>query len=394
MTHSKFISLKKAIQIAILHSKRRKKATKIDLTNSLNYISSKEIRSPINLPELDSAGLDGFIISNKKSAKFPVSSKIIETGKVYKNLNIKYAYRINTGASIPKNFKNFISLENAFIEKELLILSKSKISNKDIKKKGEDLKKKQILIKENQKINFIRLALLASVGIKKIEIHSPLKVGIVSTGNELINYKKKKKDFQTFDSNKLQIINFLKKYPISINDLGILKDNYKDVEKFYRTKNSNFDIIISSGGSSFSSGDHTSSYLNKNTKILFLYLRIQPGRPIIFAKYNGQYIFSLPGNPLAVMVNLKLLISKFIDPNNLYSNFKIENFKSGFNASKKVNITKFIRVIIKGKTIYEHNSEGSAKLISTAQSDGFLIVEEGISRVIKGKSYPVIKFEI
>ena len=394
MTHSKFISLKKAVQIAILHSKRRKKATKIDLANSLNFISSKEIRSPINLPELDSAGLDGFIISNKKSAKFPVSSKIIETGKVYKNLNLKYAYRINTGASIPRNFKNFISLENAFIEKELLILSKSKISNKDIKKKGEDLKKKQILIKENQKINFIKLALLASVGIKKIEIHSPLKVGIVSTGNELINYKKKKKDFQTFDSNKLQIINFLKKYPISINDLGILKDNYKDVEKFYRTNNSNYDIIISSGGSSFSSGDHTSSYLIKNTKILFQYLRIQPGRPIIFAKQKRQYIFSLPGNPLAVMVNLKLIISKFFDSNNLYSNFKFENYKSGFDTNKKVNITKFIRVKIKGKIVYEHNSKGSAKLISTAQSDGLMIVEEGISKVVKGKSYPVIKFEI
>ena len=394
MTHSKFISLKKAVQIAILHSKRRKKATKIDLANSLNFISSKEIRSPINLPELDSAGLDGFIISNKKSAKFPVSSKIIETGKVYKNLNLKYAYRINTGASIPRNFKNFISLENAFIEKELLILSKSKISNKDIKKKGEDLKKKQILIKENQKINFIKLALLASVGIKKIEIHSPLKVGIVSTGNELINYKKKKKDFQTFDSNKLQIINFLKKYPISINDLGILKDNYKDVEKFYRTKNSNCDIIISSGGSSFSSGDHTSSYLIKNTKILFQYLRIQPGRPIIFAKQKRQYIFSLPGNPLAVMVNLKLIISKFFDSNNLYSNFKFEIYKSGFDTNKKVNITKFIRVKIKDKIAYEHNSKGSAKLISTAQSDGLMIVEEGISKVVKGKSYPVIKFEI
>ena len=394
MTHSKFISLKKAIQIAILHSKRSKKSSKIDLANSLNFISSKEIRTPINLPELDSAGLDGLIISNKKSTKIPVSSKIIKTGKVYKNLNINYAYRINTGASIPDKFINFISLENAFVENDYLILSKSKISNKDIKKKGEDLKKKQILIKKNQKINFIKLALLASVGIKKIDIYSPLKVGVISTGDELIDYKKKKKDYQTFDSNKLQIINFLKKYPISIDDLGILKDSFKDVEKFYKTNNSKYDLIISSGGSSFSSGDHTSSYLNKNTKILFLYLRIQPGRPIIFAKYNGQYIFSLPGNPLAVMVNLKLLISKFIDPNNLYSNFKIENFKSGFNASKKVNITKFIRVIIKGKTIYEHNSEGSAKLISTAQSDGFLIVEEGISRVIKGKSYPVIKFEI
>ena len=388
------ISLKKAIQLAILYSNRTKKTSEIDLADSLNFVSSKEIRSPINLPELDSAGLDGFIISNKKSAKFPVSSKIIETGKVYKNLNIKYAYRINTGASIPRNFKNFISLENAFIEKELLILSKSKISNKDIKKKGEDLKKKQILIKKNQKINFIKLALLASVGIKKIDIYSPLKVGVISTGDELIDFKKKKKDFQTFDSNKLQIINFLKKYPISIKDLGILKDTFKDVEKFYKTKKSQYDLIISSGGSSFSSGDHTSSYLTKNSKILFQYLRIQPGRPIIFAKHYGQYIFSLPGNPLAVMVNLKLIISKFLDPNDLYSNFKVENIKSGFTENKKANITKFIRVKIKDETAFEHNSKGSAKLISAAQSDGFLIVEEGLSRVIKGKFYPVIKFEI
>ena len=394
MTHFKLISLKKAIQLAILHSNKIKKSSEIDLADSLNFIASKEIYSPIDLPELDSAGLDGFIISNKRSAKFPVSSKIIETGKVYKNLNIKYAYRINTGASIPRNFKNFISLENVFVENEHLILSKSKISNKDIKKKGEDLKKKQILIKKNQKINFIKLALLASVGIKKIEIYSPLKVGVVSTGNELINYKKKKKDFQTFDSNKLQIMNFLKKYPISIDDLGILKDNYKDVEKFYKTKNFKYDIIISSGGSSFSSGDHTSSYLIKNTKILFQYLRIQPGRPIIFAKYRRQYIFSLPGNPLAVMVNLKLIISKFFDSNNLYSNFKFENYKSGFDSNKKVNITKFIRVKIKGNTAYEHNTKGSAKLISSAQSDGFMIIEEGTSDVVKGKYYPVIKFEI
>ena len=67
MTYSKFISLKKAVQIALLHNKRTKKSSKIDLANSLNFISSKEICSPINLPELNSAGLDGFIISNIKT---------------------------------------------------------------------------------------------------------------------------------------------------------------------------------------------------------------------------------------------------------------------------------------------------------------------------------------
>lgn len=394
MTDFKYINLNKAIQITKLHSKNYKRSSQIDLAQSLNYISSKDIHSPIFLPQLDSAGLDGFIFSSKKYAKIPISSQIIETGKVFKKLNIKFAYKINTGAIIPSKFKNFISLENAFIENDHLILTKSKISNKDIKKKGEDLKKKQLLIKKNEKINFIKLALLASVGVKKINIYKPLKVGVVSTGDELIEYKKEKKDFQTFDSNKLQIINFLKKYPISLDDLGIIKDNFKDIEKFYKNYNSKYDVIISSGGSSFSPGDHTSAYLKKNTKILFQYLRIQPGRPIIFAKQKDQHIFSLPGNPLAVMVNLILIISKFFDPKNFYSNFKIEKFKSGFNANKKSDITKFIRVKIKSDIAYEHNSKGSAKLISSAQCDGFMIVGEGISQVVKGNYYPIIRFEI
>ena len=77
MTHFKLISLKKAIQLANLHGNRTKKTSEIDLADSLNFVSSKEIRSPINLPELDSAGLDGFIISNKKSSKFPVSLKTV-----------------------------------------------------------------------------------------------------------------------------------------------------------------------------------------------------------------------------------------------------------------------------------------------------------------------------
>ena len=150
MTHFKYINLNKAVQITKSHSKNLQKTSQIDLGQSLNYISSKNIHSPIFLPQLDSAGLDGFIFSSKRYAKIPISSQIIETGKAYKKLDIKFAYKINTGASMPSKFKNFISIENAFIENDHLILTKSKISNKDIKKKGEDLKKKQLLIKKSK----------------------------------------------------------------------------------------------------------------------------------------------------------------------------------------------------------------------------------------------------
>ena len=102
------------------------------------------------------------------------------------------------------------SLENAKVEGKNLLVQYSKISNKDIKKKGEDLKKNKILIKKNEKIDFIKIALLSSVGITNLWVYKTLRVAVVSSGNELIKSGKKIKDHQVYDSNKYQIIHFLK----------------------------------------------------------------------------------------------------------------------------------------------------------------------------------------
>ena len=74
-----------------------------------------------------------------------------------------------------------------------------------------------------------------------------MRVAVVSSGNELIKSGKKIKDHQVYDSNKYQIIHFLKKFNISVDDLGILKDDEIKVDKFYKKNQNKFDIIISSG---------------------------------------------------------------------------------------------------------------------------------------------------
>ena len=357
-------------------------------------VVSEDIISPINLPSLDCAGLDGFVFNWSQKSKLPISKNIITPGKIFKNYSHNYAYRINTGAIIPKNLSNFVSIENSKNDNINLFITKSKISNKDIKRKGEDLKKGKILIKKNEKINFLKLSLLASVGIASVKVFSPLKIGIVSNGDELVKIGNIKKKEQVYDSNKLQIINFLKKFNVSIKDLGILKDNEKKIENFYKKRIQKYDLIISSGGSSFSSGDLISKFLNKNTKTIFKYIRIQPGRPIIFSKYKQKYIFSLPGNPLAVLVNLIFLVSFFINPSAGKMFSLSQKIKSGFNDTKKSHITKFYRVNIKNNKAFPHNSKGSAKLISASESDGLMLIKENIKSIKKGDIYDFFKFEI
>ena len=394
MTNSNLISLKKAIQLIDKEKKNLFKISKIKLSKALNKVVAEDILSPINLPSLDCAGLDGFVFNSSHKSKLPISKKIITPGKIFKNHSHNYAYRINTGAIIPKNLSNFVSIENSKTDNVSLFISQSKISNKDIKKKGEDLKKGKILIRKNEKINFLKLSLLASAGIVTVKIFSSLKIGIVSNGDELVKIGNIKKKEQVYDSNKLQIINFLKKFNVSIKDLGILKDNEKKIENFYKKRIQKYDLIISSGGSSFSSGDLISKFLNKNTKTIFKYIRIQPGRPIIFSKYKQKYIFSLPGNPLAVLVNLIFLVSFFINPSAGEMFSLSQKIKSGFNDTKNPNITKFYRVIIKNNVAFPHNSKGSAKLISVSESDGLMVINENVKSIKKGNIYEFFKFEI
>ena len=385
------ISLNRAIKLIQREKKPNKKET-IKLEDSIGRVSSKKVASPIDLPSYDSAGLDGYIFSKKNNKFLKISKKIITPGKLYKNLNLNLAYKINTGSIIPNRFSYFVSLENASVKKDLINISKSKISNKDIKKKAEDLKKGKIIIDKNQKLNFRNISLLASVGIKKLEVFRLLKIGVVSNGNELVSYDKNKKKFQTFDSNKLQIINFLKHYNIKAYNLGILKDNISSIEKFYKNKVKDFDIIISSGSSSFSTGDFMSTFLEKKSRIIFKYIRIQPGRPMIFARYKSKYIFSLPGNPLAVFVNLMFIVKPFLENPKKSINENIKFIKAGFNDVKKINTVKFFRVKIKKDIAFPHNSKGSAKLVSISESDGLLISNESENKISKGKLYKFLKF--
>ena len=119
---------------------------------------------------------------------------------------------------------------------------------------------------------------------------------------------------------------------------------------------------------------------------------MQPGRPIIFSKYKSKYIFSLPGNPLAVFINLMFVIKPFLENHKktIIENTKL--VKSGFSDLKKINLTKFYRVKIKNDIAFTHNSKGSAKLISISESDGLLISKENEKKILKGRKYDFIKF--
>ena len=116
MKTPRLISFKLAQKIIIREKKKLFQESKIKLKEAHNTVASRTITSPINLPLQNTAGLDGYIVSNKNLNKVSISNKLLNAGHSYKRLNPNLAYKINTGGIIPHNFKNFISLENAKVD--------------------------------------------------------------------------------------------------------------------------------------------------------------------------------------------------------------------------------------------------------------------------------------
>ena len=364
------------------------------LIDALDRRSIKKIYSPINLPELPTAGLDGYVMSSVKSEKIKIHKKEISCGSNLTNLDKNFAYKVNTGATIDKNFKYLVPLEKVKVKNGILIFDKNNASKKDIKKIGEDLKKNTLILSSNERITEFKIALLASVGIKKIPLYKKIKIGVFSIGDELIDSTKiKKNKSQIYDSNRYQIINFLKKWPIDIVDLGILSDNENSISNFYKKNIIKFDLMISSGGASSSNKDFISKFIEKNTKVIFKYIKIKPGRPCIFSHYKNVFLFSLPGNPLAVSINLLFIVSEFL---NLFSFGKSVNATqviSGFNINKNKAFNNFYRVKIDKNNIAQlYNTKGSAKLISLSNADGLVEVTNGKISIKKGDKLKFFKF--
>ena len=121
-------------------------------------------------------------------------------------------------------------LEDCNISKNKITIKKKFRVGQNIRKKGEDLKENQIVFRKGRQIRTVDIAQLLSMGQKKIKVYKQVTVGVLSTGSE-INQTKKRQNHLIFDANKLTLISMLKKIGCNTVDLGIIKDDFQDTKK-------------------------------------------------------------------------------------------------------------------------------------------------------------------
>ena len=389
----------------------------VKLLDALNFTLAKSITSKINVPLMDNSSMDGYAIKFSDSIganKNPVTLKIagiIQAGDIFKKTLLKgQAIRIMTGAVVPNGADAVIPFEDT---DEYKVTSQTKniptnvtlykvVKKMDnIRRKAEDTKKGQVILKAGTTLGPAHVGLAASVGIATLPVIRKPIVAIISSGDEIIRPPRPIKPGQVYDSNTYSLALQVLKIGAKPLVLQIAKDNLTDIKKKVQLAITKADIVISSAGVSKGDFDLMKTVLMTKGVMNFWSIKMRPGKPLMFGMLRDKdqkHVphIGLPGNPVSAMVTFEIFAKPAVlkmmgqDPNDLRT---VEAILKNdiINADGR---EVYARVSLK-KTNGKYyatttGNQGSGILQSMSRANGLAICPSNMKSMNKGKKIKVI----
>ena len=294
-------------------------AENVPLSEAMGRILSKPVFADRDMPPFDKSAVDGYAC---KAADIVGDMKLLENiaagVEPLKEVLAGCCSKIMTGAMLPEGADTVIMVEECeYNGTSVKFTGKSLKSN--ICYKGEDIREGDKVIDEGTLIKPEQVAILATFGITQVSCAKKKKIGILSTGDEIVEPDENPSRVQIRNSNGWQLRAQSIKAGAETNYYGIASDNKETLRMKLSDAINENDIVIISGGVSMGDFDFVPSVLaGFGLKILFNKVAVQPGKPSTFAvKYTsegiaGKVVFALPGNPVSSFIQFELLVKPFL----------------------------------------------------------------------------------
>ena len=285
------------------------------LLDAVGLISSNVIKSPISLPTWPNSAMDGYAVISKDiqsaSPRTPVSIELLSTVPAGSPTNIKVTsgkgVQIATGGLIPNGADCVVPVELTSVNTSPWVLIKKPVQQgSNIRPAGEDVVSGATLVKKNTLITPAVVSLLAAVGLPSVSVIQRPRVGIASTGNELLGINESLSPGKVYDSNAYALMSLVKSLGATPIWLGMAKDSILK-------KGMDLDLVLTSGGVSKGHLDLVKDVLADAGYLDFWSIRMRPGKPLVFGRieYDNNastpYI-GLPGNPVSTLVAFEILV--------------------------------------------------------------------------------------
>ncbi len=297
------------------------------------------------------------------------------------------AVRILTGALIPDGVDTVVMQEDVTIAGDTIKFNGPVKAGMNLRKAGEDVIKGAQVLAAHHRLNAADLALLSGLGVRDISVFAPLRVGILSTGDELVAADNGAAQAdKTYDANRPMLMAMVRKWGHDAVDLGHAPDDRNALRAYLDKASQTVDVILTSGGASAGDEDHLSAILNAEGSLVAWRIALKPGRPLALGTWQGVPLFGLPGNPVAAFVCAAIFArpSLAVMAGGEWEAPQGFLLPAAFTKTKKQGRREYLRARIKDGKAEVFQSEGSGRISGLSWASGLVELGDGAQEINTG----------
>jgi len=377
------------------------------LLRSRGRVLAEDIPADRDFPPFPRAARDGYAVRSADLAALPATLEII--GEVRAGSSLAgplargEAAEIMTGAPVPEGADAVVMVEYTTREGTSVAVERAVGAGENVVPTGSEARAGQLLLPRGTRMGFAEIAVAAGVGRAQVHIYGPPRVGILSTGDEIVDVEAHPGPSQIRNSNGYSLSAQVEaagaepvRLPIAVDDPVVLRHLIEEGLAL--------DLLLLTGGVSMGKYDLVEPVLAEfGAEFFFTGAQIQPGRPVVFGRARpspgaetATYFFGLPGNPVSTMVTFEIFVRPILDALCGASPHKLRFLQArlGFEIRTKTGLTRFLPARLSGE--FERTEvelvrwQGSGDTAAMARADCFLVVPPDRERLAAGEMVSVL----
>lgn len=289
----------------------------VPLAEALGCVLAGPVVAPEAVPPWANSAMDGYAVRAADVAGAgpdrPVALEVVDTVAAGAAASVEVgagqAVRIMTGAPMPPGADAVVMVERTrggpdAVEVEVL---EEVTTGRNVRSAGSDIAAGTVVVAGGTVLGPAHLGVLASVGVRRPVVIRRPRLGVISTGDELVDDDRPLAPGQIRESNRPLLVALASSFGVDAIDLGTVPDDADALERALLDAAASCDAVATSGGVSMGDFDLVKVVLDRLAEMRWMQIAIRPAKPFAFGVLDGTPVFGLPGNPVSSMVSLSLL---------------------------------------------------------------------------------------
>ena len=289
------------------------------------------------------------------------------------------AVEIMTGAPIPSGADAVVMIEHTRREGRRVVIDRAAETLQFINPRGCEAAAHEVLLHAGKRLDYADIALLAAVGRARVKVYRRPVVGIVATGDEIVEVHEIPEEFQIRNSNAWSLAAQVARAGGTPEVLPVARDTVEHTRAMI-ARGLDADLLLLSGGVSAGKYDVVEEVLAEfGAEFYFDRVLIQPGQPLVFGRAGGKYFFGLPGNPSSTMVTFEVFARAALEllagQEEIALQMPLARLTCEFRH--RIGLTRFLpaRLSADGSAVTPVNWHGSGDIPALTRANAYLVAD-------------------